>query len=307
MAGKDSNYDGDELLDQAEHRHRERLRLVTMALNNVACDLHLARLVWRVFDYTKGGIEGALVKTNEELGLRPFGLCCKIDKARSTVRRAVKAGLLTRTEDRYRQGGQGANSLTIDWSGVRRLAGAGAGGQPPPPPGGHTSQPGGQPSHPGGPPSHPGGQPSQPGGPPSHPYKDNSPIDTFEKNRSIDSNEGGGQIDQVVRSDQVVAEIRELCRTIDHQLNPARHEYRPDNRRLLVLAATLAVDGVLDAHSVHQAVDATVSAKPIKRWAFFRTCLLNACRARHLDFHQLEVVTSLPDELLTPKAEEGGK
>jgi hypothetical protein len=107
--------------EMAEASHADRRNMLAGALNRLKCDLYLSRLCLWIFDVTKGGIEGDLSKSYEELAARPFGLCCSVSKARTTVGQAARVGLIAVRERRYVSLGQQANAYWIDWDGVRRL------------------------------------------------------------------------------------------------------------------------------------------------------------------------------------------
>ena len=105
----------------AEGTHAERRSLIGMALTKARADLGVSYFVQWVFDVTKGGIDGELKRSYEQIADAPWGLCCSVRSARRIVQRAVDAGLVCRIENRYRCGSQQANSYSIDWLGVRRM------------------------------------------------------------------------------------------------------------------------------------------------------------------------------------------
>lgn len=99
----------------------ERRNLVGLSLLQVSTDLHLKDFVIWVFNVTKGGTAGELLKSYRELAASPWGLCCSESKARSTVARAVHYKLVNKSENRYVSCGQRANGYSIDWDGIRQL------------------------------------------------------------------------------------------------------------------------------------------------------------------------------------------
>ena len=108
-------------LGEGEASYSERKNELGLALIRVECDAEMSRLVLWVFDVTHGGRDGQLIKSYKELAQRPYGLCCSVSKARSTVSKAVSLGLLAKDENRYVSNGQRANGYSIDWAGVSRL------------------------------------------------------------------------------------------------------------------------------------------------------------------------------------------
>lgn len=110
-------------LGEAEGSFQDRRQRLGLALMAVGCDAHLSRLCEWVFNVTRGGLQGELVKSYKELAVRPWGLCCSYDKARSTVARARATRLLDVTEQRYVSFGQRANQYRIDWAGIASILG----------------------------------------------------------------------------------------------------------------------------------------------------------------------------------------
>lgn len=96
---------------------------VSLALHRIGskCDLHLSRFVRMVFDFTHGGIEGALTKSYRQLAERPAWLCCSERKARATVELAERLGLVSVERRRAWSGSQQENSYSINWPGVRGI------------------------------------------------------------------------------------------------------------------------------------------------------------------------------------------
>lgn len=128
---------------EAEAACAERWNDVRMALRSLSkrdCDLGVATFVRWVFNVTAAS-HGPLVKTYEDLGEHPDGLCCSARTARRIVTAAERLRLVCVAGRRNRNGSQDHNAYTIDWDGVRlrnrgllrtpspRAAGGGAGGQ----------------------------------------------------------------------------------------------------------------------------------------------------------------------------------
>jgi hypothetical protein len=105
----------------AEASHAERRNLLGLALMRVECDGVLSAFCQWVFNVTGGGLDGTLIKSYAELAVRPWGLCCSKSKARSTVDRACRLGIVRRTGESFASGGTKANGYAIDWPGIRRL------------------------------------------------------------------------------------------------------------------------------------------------------------------------------------------
>lgn len=72
-----------------------------------------------------------------------------------------------------------------------------------------------------------------------------------------------------------------------------------EDRRLIVLAATLAERDLAPEDAVEQSREAVRLKKPAKPAAFFRSCLINQLARHGLDFHAIEAEAPLPAELLT--------
>lgn len=107
--------------EEAEAAASERRNLLGLALQRLECDLHLAQFVLWVFNATQAGTAGELLKSYNELRRAPWGLCCSAAKARTTVARALQAGVVAARSNPYSSGGQRANGYRIDWEGVRQV------------------------------------------------------------------------------------------------------------------------------------------------------------------------------------------
>ena len=75
----------------------------------------------------------------------------------------------------------------------------------------------------------------------------------------------------------------------------------PDDRALVLTAATLLVDGKLAPDQVEQAIESVQSKKPRNRAAWFRSCLVNGAKRAGDDWHALEAAADLPAELVERK------
>jgi hypothetical protein len=110
---------------EAEANHAGRWNDVSLALSRVGkkCDLHLSRFVRLVFDMTKGGTSGELVKSIRALSERPAWLCCSERKVGSTIELAEKLGFVQVTHRRAYSGSQQENAYTMNWAGIRSITG----------------------------------------------------------------------------------------------------------------------------------------------------------------------------------------
>ena len=106
---------------EAEGSRAERKNLLGLAMLKVGVDAEESKLLEWVFNVTDGGTRGQLRKTLNELRATPWGLCCGIDKARASVQRMRRRGLLVVEETWLAGGGQGPNCYQIDWDGIRNL------------------------------------------------------------------------------------------------------------------------------------------------------------------------------------------
>lgn len=88
-------------------------------------------------------------------------------------------------------------------------------------------------------------------------------------------------------------ELDEMRRQF-HRLQRIVYLRTEDDRRLLRLVCVLLVRGVLAESVIEDCLEAVELKKPKNRAAFFRSCLVNQCRARRLNFHELEKTCPLP-------------
>ena len=106
---------------EAEISSDERFSYLGLALMRVRADIYLANFVRWIFNVTKGGVEGELEKSYEQLAARPWGLCCSPATARRTAVKAEALGLVKMKQQIYRNGAQRPNLYAINWVGIRYI------------------------------------------------------------------------------------------------------------------------------------------------------------------------------------------
>lgn len=108
-------------LAEAEGTHAERRNHVAIALACVRADLHLAKLMFMIFE-TTGGTGEDYKKTYSEMGHTPNGLCCGRTKVMKTIGEAIGYGWLKKEQTTFASGGDAANVYDFDWKAIKATA-----------------------------------------------------------------------------------------------------------------------------------------------------------------------------------------
>lgn len=109
----------------AEGSCAERRLMLGNALVLAECDCELARLCELVFTHTGDGLGQPWPATIARLQARPWALCCGRSKARETLERAERLGLVRVERTKTAAGADAGFKLAIDWRGVRQRLGVG--------------------------------------------------------------------------------------------------------------------------------------------------------------------------------------
>ena len=99
--------------------------------------------------------------------------------------------------------------------------------------------------------------------------------------------------------EQAVAEVKTEANRIIRELSPRKLVDRDDDKRLVLLVATLFVAGVITQDMIQQSLESVdrkrSKGERFKTFAYFRGCIRKQCESAGLDLHELERNTKLPD------------